>query len=109
MDDLKERLSEIKKFNIKTYQVVDLALDTARSNEEFQVQGSFFYVLSFDGTDCGIRLNSVTNDLIPLRIHRSINGIFHRIFITHTAQATKTAKFIFGVKTEFSVVDHSAT
>lgn len=109
VDDLKERLSEIKRYDIKTYQVIDLTLDAARSNEEFQIQGSFLYVLSFDGTDFNMRLNSISNDLIPLKIHRSIEGIFHRIFLTHTAQAGKTAKLIFGMKTEFSVVDHNPT
>jgi hypothetical protein len=107
MDDLKERLSEIKKFGTKTYQVIDLALDTARANEEFQIQGSYLYALSFDGTDFNIRLNSISNDLIPLRAHRSVSGIFYRIFLTHTAQAGKIAKLLIGVKTEFSVEDWS--
>lgn len=106
-DDLKQRLEEIKKFNIKTYQVIDLTLDVARSNEELQIQGSYLYALSFDGADLNIKLNSISNDNIPLRVHRSISGIFHRIFITHTAQAGKTVKLLFGVKTEFSVEDWS--
>lgn len=106
-NSLKERLEEIKKSNIKTYQIVDLKLDTARSNEEFQIQGSYLYALAFDGTDFNIKLNSISNDDIPLRVHRSVSGIFHRIFISHTAQAGKTIKLLFGVKTEFSVEDWS--
>ena len=107
VDDLKGRLSEIKKFDTRTYQTIDLTLDAARSNEEFQVQGSYLYVLNFDGTDLNVKLNNISNSDLPLRAHRSISGIFHRIFITHTAQATKTAKLLFGVKTEFSVEDWS--
>jgi hypothetical protein len=107
VDDLKERLSEIKKLDIRTYQILDLTLDTARSEEEFQIQGSYIYALTFDGTDFNVRLNSKSNGLIPLRAHRSISGIYHRIFITHTAQAGKIAKLLFGVKTEFSVEDWS--
>ena len=107
MDDLKERLSEIKQFDIRTYQVIDLALDTARTEEELQIQGSYIYVLTFDGTDLNLKLNSKSNSIIPLRSHRSISGIFHRIFLTHTAQAGKIAKLLFGVKAEFSVEDWS--
>lgn len=106
-DDLKKRLEEIKKFDIKTYRVMDLTLDVARSNEEVQVQGSYLYALTFDGTDLGIKLNSMMNSDIPMRAHRSISGIFHRIFITHTAQAGKVATLLFGVKSEFSVEDWS--
>lgn len=107
VDDLKLRLEEIKKLDIRTYQVIDLTLDAARSNEELQIQGSYLYVLSFDGTNLNVKLNSISNNDLPLRAHRSVSGIFHRIFITHTAQAGKTAKLLFGVKTEFSIEDWS--
>lgn len=105
MDDLSRRLEEIKKQDITTYKIIDLTLDVARSNEEVQIQGSYLYVLSFDGADLKIKLNRITNDDLPMRAHRGISGIFHRIFVTHTAQAGKTAKLLFGVKTEFSVED----
>ncbi len=106
-DLLKERLEEIKKLDVRTYRVIDLALDVALSDEELQMQGSYIYVLSFDGTDFNLKLNSVANDKIPIRQHRGIGGIYHRVFITHTAQAGKTIKLLFGIKTELHVEDWS--
>lgn len=105
MDDLKGKLSEIKKQRIQTYKVLDLTLDLARTNQEFEISGSYIYVSAFDGTDLNVRLNELENDLLPLRVHRSIRGFFYRIFITNTAQSGKTAKIIFGVQSEFALED----
>ncbi len=105
MNGLKQRLEEIKAQGIRTYKIIDLALDAARSNEELQVQGSYLYVLSFDGTELKLKLNDISNDDLPLRQHRGVSGIFHRIFLSHIAQAGKTAKLVIGVKTEFSIED----
>jgi hypothetical protein len=107
MNGLKQKLEEVKKEKILVYRVLDLALDTARANEEFQVSGSYLYVLGFDGTDFNIRFNEISNPLFPLRQHRGLSMPFHRIFITHTAQATKTIKLFFGITPDVLIQDWS--
>ena len=104
MGSLKRRLEEVKRDRVTTYRILDLALDTARTEEEFQISGISIYTTEFTGADLKIRLNDKQNDLIPLKDRRMIMGAFSRIFITHTAQATKTAKLIFGLE-DFSVED----
>lgn len=105
MDDLKSKLDEVKKRRIQTYKIFDFALDTARTNQEIEISGSYLYVSAFDGTDLNVRLNELENDLIPLRLHRGIHGFFYRIFITHAAQVGKSAKLVIGVESEFFVED----
>ena len=97
-------MEEVKKDRISTYRILDLALDTARTEEEFQISAISIYTTEFTGADLKIRLNDRQNDLIPLKDRRMITGAFSRIFITHTAQAGKTAKLIFGLE-DFSIED----
>ena len=104
MDSLKRRLEGVKKDRISTYRILDLSLDTARTEEEFQISAISIYTTELTGADLKIRLNDKQNDLIPLKDRRMIMGAFTRIFITHTAQAGKTAKLIFGLE-EFSIED----
>ena len=105
MDTLKQKLEEVKAGRISTYRTLDLALDTARTNEEFQVSAVYLYATEFTGADFGIRLNNQQNDLIPLKDRRAIRGAFSTIFITHTAQSGKAIKLIFGISTDFFVED----
>ena len=105
MDTLKQRLEEVKAGRVSTYRIFDLALDIARTEEEFQISATYLYVTEFTGADFKIRLNDKQNDLIPLKDRRAIRGAISRIFITHTAQATKTIKLIFGISTDFFVED----
>lgn len=89
----KLNFDEVKKKRVQTYLVLNLPLDTARANLEFNIPGQLFYVLGFspalvNSTAGGlsVRFNEPTNDPIEISlVYRKIATVFYRFFITNTA------------------------
>lgn len=75
------------------YKIFPFNLATARVDEELPQGG--FYLQMIDATDTvasiDIRLNERANDVITLKKGDILVAPFYRIFISHTAQAGKTA------------------
>lgn len=105
IDSLKQYLDDLKGKRVKYYTVLNYTLDVARSNESIFIAGSYVYVLNLDGT-AKIKLNEISGDDIDLFKYRQIASPFYRIFLTHTAQATKVLSLAIGVSSEvFSLQD----
>lgn len=105
IDTLKQTLEELKGKRVKYYTILNYTLDAARSNEPLFIAGSYIYVLVLDGT-AKVKLNEISGDDIDLFKYRQIASPFYRIFLTHTAQATKVLSLAVGVTSEsFSISD----
>jgi len=108
VDTLKQMLDDLKGKRVKHYTILTYPLDIARANEPLFIAGSYIYVLNLDGT-AKIRLNEISRDDIDLFKYRQIASPFYRIFLTHTAQATKVLSFAVGVSSEtFSISDYGS-
>lgn len=100
MSVFKQVIEQIKKDRIKTYQIVEFDLSTARSSVQFDIAGNYIYVLSLNGL-VDLRFNELINDKVNLIEFRVIKTPFYRFFIDHTAQIGKTCKIAIGIETEF--------
>lgn len=85
-------LALVKLERQSTYRVLTLKLNTARTEQEFNIAGSLLWVL--DATDTtskiSLRLNDLENDQFSFSgKQKGVRGVFHRFFITNTAQAGK--------------------
>lgn len=100
MTIFKQIIDEIKKDRIKTYQILDLDLSIARSNNEFNIVGNYIYVLSLNGS-INFCFNELTNDKVDLIEYRVIKTPFYRFFVNNEAQVGKTCKIAIGIETEF--------
>lgn len=106
MNDFKQSLDEIKKQRIKIYSIITFDLSIVRSNEPFQMTGSYVYVLASTGT-ATIRFNELTDDPIDLLKFRAISIPFYRFFITNIAQSGVSITLAIGVITETFKIDDS--
>lgn len=97
-------IDKIKKERIRTYQIIDFDLSTARSNMQFDIAGNYIYVLSLDGT-ITLKFNELINDKIDLIKFRVIKTPFYRFFINHSAQTGKICKIAIGIETDFFEID----
>jgi len=88
------------KANPQYYQVVNLVLTVARTDEVMNVSGNFIFVVSSDAADFGVRFNEPENDLVNLFAFKGLScGIYtpmYRLFLTHTAQSGKLLTFVVG-------------
>lgn len=104
-DNLKQMIDDLRGKRVKNYTILTFPLDVARANEPVIIAGSYIYVLTLDGT-AKIKLNEIIGDDIDLFKYRQIGSPFYRLFLTHTAQATKVLSIAIGVTSEaFSISD----
>lgn len=92
-DEWLQTLRFIKGSRESTYRIVTLKLDSARTRVEFNITGSSIWVLTATDTTCAItlQLNETENDEFTLTgKQKGVRGIFHRFFVTNSAQASKT-------------------
>jgi len=83
--------------NAPFFQIVSLALDVARNNEEIIFSGNF--VWAFDASDLeavvNIKFNNQLSTALPFYRGQVVKGQpFSRLFITHAAQAGKTINLL---------------
>lgn len=105
-----EAVRFLKKHNQAIPQVYEFDLSTAKTDLEFTATGNFFYVLDSTNTDdsISVKFNAKDSKGVPLTKQLGLRTPFDRVFITHTAQASKTMTILIGtVSSDFmDVIDN---
>ena len=105
--DLKNLLDEIKQKRSRIYSVLNLPLDGARVDFELTISGTYLYTLILDGT-ASVKFNEITADSIDLFKSREITCPYYRLYISNTAQATKSLILCLAVSKDiFSINDET--
>lgn len=108
MNGWKATIDEIRKQRIKTYHIINFALDNIRNDEEVRISGNYFYILYQDG-NANIKFNEISSDLISLYKYRTFKTPFYRFFLSNTAQVGLSISIAIGVESDLFQVEDAQT
>lgn len=90
--NLEDMLSKVKETKEQGYYRLSFDLTSTRTDEEIPIRGSFIGILHYDGDDtgCSFKINSKNAPVLYASEISSIPQVTSKIYLTNTAQASKT-------------------
>jgi len=90
------------------YELYELDLSTARTNEKVDITGDNLLVQDIDGS-LTLRVNQIGHDAIDLTKIRQVRTPFDALFFTNTAQTGASAILLIGKGTQFDPIVSQAS